>query len=40
MLDHGHDAAVFGGAALTLLMGVASAGLVAVRVSQSATPRP
>jgi len=36
MLDHGHDAAVFGGAALTLLMGVASAGLVALRVRQSA----
>ena len=40
MLDHGHDAAVFGGAALTLLMGVGSAGLVALRVRQSVPPRP
>ncbi len=38
LLDHGHTAGVFGGAALTLLLGVASAGLVALHVRGRRTP--
>ena len=34
LLDHGHAGSVFGGAALALAMGVASAGLVGLRVAR------
>ncbi len=40
LLDHGQPQAVFVGAALTLLLGVASAGLVAARTRAAAVLRP
>ena len=40
LLDHGHSGGVFAGSALALLMGVASAGLVALRVRTAFLPAP
>ena len=40
LLDHGHTSSVFAGSALALLMGVASASLVALRVRSTSMSRP
>ena len=40
LLDHGHSGGVFAGSATALLMGVASAGLVALRVRTAFLPEP
>jgi len=40
LLDHGHTGSVFAGSALALLMGVASAGLVALRVRSTSVAPP
>ncbi len=40
LLDHGHTSSVFAGSALALLMGVASASLVALRVRGALVARP
>ncbi len=40
LLDHGHTSSVFAGSALALLMGVAAASLVALRVRSAQVARP
>ena len=40
LLDHGHTGSVFAGSAFALLMGVACASLVALRVRRASEPRP
>ena len=40
LLDHGHTGSVFAGSAFALLMGVACANLVALRVRRASEPRP